>query len=136
MGGITPAGNPATVPFDAGFRIFPITYSTVWVAPMFERSGPTLPAATAPAVWQAPQVPFPTKTAWPALGSPGSSIEPPPAPPVPAAAKALAGTSSSLTSTVPPWLSRNDTTAQTSLRFSPMGGLLMCGMMLGKPWTM
>ena len=56
-----------------------------------------------------------------------------PAPP--AAAPAALGMSSSLTSTVPPSDSRNAVSAQTSERFSPMGGRSTFGMMLGYPST-
>ena len=48
--GITPAGNPETVPFEAGSRIFPMMYSGVWLPAMFERSGPTGLAPIAPAL--------------------------------------------------------------------------------------
>ena len=71
--GITFAGNPDTTPLDAGSRIFAMMYSGVWAPAMFERSGPTGLAPIAPALWQATQVPLPTNTAWPALGSPGNS---------------------------------------------------------------
>ena len=49
-------------------------YSGVWLPAMFERSGPTGLAPIAPALWQARQAPLPVNTAWPAFGSPGSSI--------------------------------------------------------------
>ena len=99
---------------------------------MFERSGPTGLAPIAPALWHAMHAPLPMNTACPRLGSPGSSMDaacPPPD------ATAIGGTSSSLTSTVPPRLSRNATVAHTSLRFSPIGGFETLGMMLGNPST-
>ena len=50
-------------------------YSGVWILAICERSGPTGLAPTSPALWQATQAPLPTNTAWPAFGSPGSSID-------------------------------------------------------------
>src|SRR5437763_16281414 len=77
--------------------------------------------------------PLPANTASPAFGSPGSlsSTGAPPA----AAAPAVLGMSSSVTSTVPPRDSRNAAIAQSSERLSPIGGLSIRGMMFGYPST-
>ena len=61
--GITFGGKPDTTPLDAGSRILPMMYSGVWLPAMFDRSGPTGLAPTAPALWHATQAPFPTNTA-------------------------------------------------------------------------
>ena len=76
------------------------------------------------------QPPLPVKIASPAFASPGSfssAVAPPPAAPAPT----VFGMSSSFTSTVPPSDSRNAVSAQTSERFSAIGGLSTCGMMFG-----
>ena len=60
---MTPAGNPDTVPLEAGSRILPMMYSGVWLPAMLDRSGPTGLAPTAPALWHATQAPLPVNTA-------------------------------------------------------------------------
>src|SRR5947208_17006640 len=77
--------------------------------------------------------PLPANTDSPAFGSPGSLSSA--AAPAAAAAPAVLGMSSSLTSTVPPSDSRNATVAHSSDRLSPIGGLSTRGMMFGYPST-
>src|SRR5712691_11070594 len=93
-------------------------------------SGPILAAPIFPAVWHATQAPLPAKIFSPAFGSPGSLISAR-APPAVAAAPAVFGMSSSFTSTVEPSDSRNATSAHTSERLRPRGGLSTFGMMGG-----
>ena len=77
------------------------------------------------------QVPLPANTASPALGSPGIFTSAAAPPPPAAAAPTVAGTSFRVTSTVPPCDSRNAMSAQTSERFSAIGGLSTAGMIGG-----
>src|SRR2546425_10197589 len=94
---------------DAGSRILVRIDSAERRAPTCERSGPTFPPS-APILWQ------PTQPA--ARNSVIGSVLPPPTPPAPVPPPpggdggAEAGMSAPVTSTVPPWDSRNAITAQ------------------------